>query len=66
MFKACGTITEELRKELVTVADNQNSAFGDVQLGVDVLADDLMWDVCKTTPLIKNGASEEEPEVREM
>ena len=61
MFKACGTITEELRKELVTVADNHNSAFGDVQLGVDVLADDLMWDVCKTTPLIKNGASEEEP-----
>jgi sedoheptulose-bisphosphatase len=40
--------------------------FGDVQLGVDVLADDLMWDICKTDPLIKEGASEEEPEVREM
>ena len=40
------------------------SVFGDVQLGVDVLADDLMWDVCKTDPLIQNGASEEEPEVR--
>ena len=66
MFDACGTITEALRKELVTVADNQNSAFGDVQLGVDVLADDLMWEVCRTDPLIKNGASEEEPEVREM
>eukprot|EP00966_Prymnesium_polylepis_P143059 3302050-Prymnesium_polylepis.1 len=25
-----------------------------------------MWDVCKTEPLIKEGASEEEPEVREM
>ena len=25
-----------------------------------------MWDVCKTTPLIKEGASEEDPEVREM
>jgi sedoheptulose-bisphosphatase len=37
-----------------------------VQLGVDVLADELMWDVCKTEPLIKEGASEEEPEVREM
>jgi len=66
MFDACGTITEALRKELVTVADEQNSAFGDVQLGVDVLADDLMWDVCKAEPLIKEGASEEEPEVREM
>jgi len=25
-----------------------------------------MWNICKTTPLIKEGASEEEPEVREM
>merc|ERR1719353_1666651 len=66
MFDACGTITEALRKELVTVAEKQASVFGDVQLGVDVLADDLMWDVCKTDPLIKAGASEEEPEVREM
>jgi len=66
MFDACGTITEALRKELVTVAENQASVFGDVQLGVDVLADELMWDLCKTDPLIKNGASEEEPEVREM
>merc|ERR1719316_1974785 len=66
MFNACGTITEALRKELVTVAEKQASVFGDVQLGVDVLADDLMWDICKTDPLIKNGASEEEPEVREM
>jgi sedoheptulose-bisphosphatase len=66
MFNACGTITEALRKELVTVAEKQASVFGDVQLGVDVLADDLMWDVCKTEPLIKAGASEEEPEVREM
>merc|ERR1719486_1327236 len=54
------------RVELVTVADEQSSVFGDVQLGVDVLADDLMWDICKTDPLIKEGASEEEPEVREM
>ena len=66
MFNGCGTITEALRNELVTVADDQNSVFGDVQLGVDVLADELMWDICKTDPLIKEGASEEEPEVREM
>ena len=41
----------------------QESVFGDVQLGVDVVADNLMWGVCKTDPLIKEGASEEEPEV---
>merc|ERR1719203_1137943 len=66
MFDGCGTITEALRKELVVKAAEQKSVFGDVQLGVDVLADDLMWDVCKTEPLIKEGASEEEPEVRVM
>ena len=32
MFNACGTITEALRKELVTVAEKQASVFGDVQL----------------------------------
>jgi len=66
MFDACATITHELRKELVTVADEQSSVFGDVQLGVDVLADQLMWDECAKQPLIKEGASEEAPEVREM
>ena len=66
LFDGCGTITEALRKELVTVAEKQESVFGDVQLGVDVLADELMWDICKTEPMIKEGASEEEPEVREM
>jgi len=66
MFDGIATITEALRKELVTVAENQASVFGDVQLGVDVQADNLMWDICKTEPLIKEGASEEEPEVREM
>merc|ERR1719160_1381279 len=66
LFNACGTITEALRVELVTVAEKQESVFGDVQLGVDVVADNLMWDVCKTEPLIKEGASEEEPEVRTM
>jgi sedoheptulose-bisphosphatase len=66
MFNAFGTITEALRNELVTVADKQNSQFGDIQLGVDVLADDLMWDVCKADPLVKDAASEEEPEVRMM
>merc|ERR1719331_2419680 len=66
MFDGCGTITEALRKDLVTVAEKQASVFGDVQLGVDVLADELMWEICRTDPLIKEGASEEEPEVRKM
>jgi sedoheptulose-bisphosphatase len=66
MFDACATITHELRRELVTVAEDQSSVFGDVQLGVDVLADQLMWDECAKQPLIKEGASEEAPEVREM
>lgn len=66
MFDGFATITELLRKELVTVAEKQESVFGDVQLGVDVEADNLMWDICKTNPLIKEGASEEEPEVRVM
>jgi sedoheptulose-bisphosphatase len=66
LFDAFGTITELLRKELVTVAEKQESVFGDVQLGVDVQADELMWDLAKTNPLIKEGASEEEPEVRVM
>ena len=48
MMDACGTITEALRTELVTVAEEQASVFGDVQLGVDVLADNLIWDICKT------------------
>jgi sedoheptulose-bisphosphatase len=66
LFDAFATVSEALSKELVVKAAEQKSVFGDVQLGVDVLADDLMWDVCKGEPLIKEGASEEEPEVREM
>ena len=66
LFDAFATISDALSRELVVKADEQKSVFGDVQLGVDVLADDLMWEVCKTEPLIKDGASEEEPEVREM
>jgi len=58
---ACVKITEALRVNLVTVADAQNSVFGDVQLGVDVLADDIMWDMAKTSKLVREASSEEEP-----
>jgi sedoheptulose-bisphosphatase len=64
LLNACANITEQLRTELVFVHDEQNSAFGDVQLGVDVLADNLMWELSKESKLIKEGASEEEPDVR--
>jgi len=61
MLDACVKITEALRVNLVTVADAQNSVFGDVQLGVDVIADDLMWEACKSSKVVREGASEEEP-----
>jgi len=57
----CVKITEALRVNLVTVADAQNSAFGDVVLGVDVLADNLMWDMAKSSQYVREASSEEEP-----
>lgn len=56
-FDAFATVADALRKELVVKADEQKSVFGDVQLGVDVLADDLMWEVCHNEPLIKEVAN---------
>ena len=40
MLDVCGKITDALRTALVTVAGSDNQ-FGDVQLGVDVIADEL-------------------------
>ena len=66
LFGAFATVSAALRAELVVKAEEQKSVFGDVQLGVDVLADQLLWDVCRSEPLIKTGSSEEAPDVREM
>jgi len=66
MLNACVKITEAPRVNLVTVADAQNSVFGDVQLGVDVIADKLMWEACKTSKVVQTGASEEEPVLVEV
>ena len=66
MLNACVKITEALRVNLVTVADAQNSVFGDVQLGVDVIADKLMWEACKSSKVVQTGASEEEPVLVEV
>ena len=57
-------LSDALRVNLVTVNDSANS-FGDKQLGVDVIADDLLWDLAKTSPLVYEASSEEEPEIVE-
>mmetsp|Transcript_2769 Transcript_2769/g.4737 ORF Transcript_2769/g.4737 Transcript_2769/m.4737 type:complete len:404 (-) Transcript_2769:76-1287(-) len=63
MLDACADITEALRSALVTVEGSSNT-FGDAQLSVDVIADNIMWDACKNSAVIAYGASEEEPEVK--
>ena len=55
-------ITEALRVNLVTANDSSNT-FGDTQLTVDVIADDLLWDLAKTSKLVNEASSEEEPEI---
>lgn len=65
MLDACAEITEELRTNLVTVAGSTND-FGDTQLSVDVVADNLMWEACKNSAVIREGASEEDPIVRDV
>jgi len=58
---ACADITEALRSALVTVEGSENT-FGDAQLSVDVIADNIMWDAVKSSAVVAWGASEEEPE----
>lgn len=65
MLDVCADITEALRTALVTVEGSSNT-FGDAQLSVDVIADNLMWDACKNSKVIREGASEEDPEVRNV
>jgi sedoheptulose-bisphosphatase len=62
MLDACADITEALRSALVTVEGSANT-FGDAQLSVDVIADNLMWDACRNSKVVAFGASEEEPVV---
>lgn len=42
MLDSCADITEALRSALVTVEGSSNT-FGDSQLSVDVVADEIMW-----------------------
>merc|ERR1711904_301402 len=63
MLGAIAEITEALRSALVTVEGSSNT-FGDQQLSVDVIADEIMWNTCKKSKTVKFGASEEEPVVK--
>jgi len=62
MLDAIGEITDALRSALVTVEGSSNT-FGDQQLSVDVIADQILWDHCKRSEVVAFGASEEEPEI---
>jgi len=63
MLDACADITDALRSALVTVEGSSNT-FGDAQLSVDVIADEIMWNACRNSAVVAYGASEEEPEVK--
>eukprot|EP00543_Licmophora_paradoxa_P005556 CAMPEP_0202444178 /NCGR_PEP_ID=MMETSP1360-20130828/3322_1 /ASSEMBLY_ACC=CAM_ASM_000848 /TAXON_ID=515479 /ORGANISM="Licmophora paradoxa, Strain CCMP2313" /LENGTH=369 /DNA_ID=CAMNT_0049060109 /DNA_START=91 /DNA_END=1200 /DNA_ORIENTATION=+ len=65
MLEVCADITEALRTALVTVEGSSNT-FGDAQLSVDVIADNLLWDAVKKSPVVREGASEEDPIVRDV
>eukprot|EP00536_Pseudo-nitzschia_multiseries_P018251 jgi/Psemu1/228276/e_gw1.2303.9.1 len=65
MMGVCADITDALRVNLVTVEGSANS-FGDSQLSVDVISDKLMWDACKKSSVVREGASEEDPEVHNV
>jgi len=63
MLAACADITDALRSALVTVEGSSNT-FGDAQLSVDVIADEIMWAACMESKVVAYGASEEEPEIK--
>eukprot|EP00523_Entomoneis_sp_CCMP467_P002352 CAMPEP_0168751688 /NCGR_PEP_ID=MMETSP0724-20121128/17967_1 /TAXON_ID=265536 /ORGANISM="Amphiprora sp., Strain CCMP467" /LENGTH=372 /DNA_ID=CAMNT_0008799849 /DNA_START=72 /DNA_END=1190 /DNA_ORIENTATION=- len=65
MLDVCAEITEALRTALVTVEGSMND-FGDAQLSVDVIADNLIWDAVKASKVVREGASEEDPIVRDV
>ena len=65
LLDVCAEITEALRVALVTVEGSTND-FGDSQLSVDVIADRLIWEAVKNSTVIREGASEEDPVVRNV
>ncbi|KAG7342865.1 fructose-1,6-bisphosphatase [Nitzschia inconspicua] len=65
LMQVCADITDALRISLVTVEGSTND-FGDSQLSVDMISDQLLWEACRKSSVIREGASEEEPEIRNM
>lgn len=65
MLRVCADITEALRTALVTVEGSTND-FGDTQLSVDMIADQMIWDAVKESAVVREGASEEDPIVRDV
>jgi sedoheptulose-bisphosphatase len=65
MLDVCADITEALRTALVTVEGSTND-FGDSQLSVDMIADKLIWDAVRKSTVVREGASEEDPIVRNV
>jgi len=65
MLDVCADITEALRTALVTVEGSSNT-FGDAQLSVDVIADNLLWEACADSRVVREGASEEDPDIRNV
>ena len=66
LLSVCATVAVDLNTNLATVADDQDSQFGDVQLKVDMIADRRLWDAAEASPLIMQAASEEAPELKDM
>jgi len=62
LFAACEKIADALRVSLVTVNNSSNSS-GDTQLTVDIIADELLWDLAKSCELVHEASSEEAPEI---
>jgi len=65
LMDVCANITEALRASLVHVEGSTND-FGDTQLSVDVIADQILWDAVKESSVIREGSSEEDPVVRNV
>eukprot|EP00934_Nitzschia_sp_Nitz4_P007893 Nitzschia sp. Nitz4//scaffold82_size85912//21652//22970//NITZ4_005133-RA/size85912-snap-gene-0.137-mRNA-1//-1//CDS//3329558811//7883//frame0 len=65
LMQVCADITDALRVSLVTVEGSTND-FGDSQLSVDLIADQMIWDAARKSTVIREGASEEDPIVRDV
>jgi len=65
ILDACCNVSKALSTALVTVEGTSNS-FGDVQLTVDLIADQILFDFAAKSPVVHMAASEEAPELKKM